>query len=111
MAVLEFRQLEQMEIIMSTFEVELFIAKNTWTWEENAPEYIVTSKDMSMQSGHPLLGTQKVKLKVPSKKLEQAEIEMLEKKIELEKANTQSNIKKMEERIQELKCLEFKDGK
>ena len=89
---------------MSTFTVELFIHKMRYM-----EEYTISDSDLS-SNGIPLLGTQVVTLNVPAKDINQAEIEALGKKVVSVKATAQSEVTCLEERIQELKCLEFKDG-
>lgn len=63
-----------METKKETFEVELFIHAPTY-----GGEYVIATCDLS-ENGYPLLGSQTVRLDVPTKDAVEAEIEMLDKK-------------------------------
>ena len=89
---------------MDTFEAEMFIHKPQY-----GDGYEVYSSDMT-DAGCILLGSQTITLNIPDTDPVQAEVDMLEKKVTSVKAKAQSEVTQLEERIQELKCLEFKDG-
>lgn len=84
-----------------TFDVELFIHKNTYG-EPNVFTY-----DMS-EHGYILLGTQTVMLNVPTKDPVEAEIEMLDKKeFSLVKEHL-AQLHAIQQRRKDLLCLEVK---
>ena len=85
-----------------TFTQELFIHHSDQT-----NGYFVSECDMST-FGHIVLGTQTVELNIPDTDPIQAEVEMLEKKVTSVRADMQSQVTQLEQRIQELKCLEVK---
>ena len=91
-----------MEIDMSTLTVELFIHKARY-----CDGYETSTYDLSA-SGYVLLGSEFVTVQIPTADPLQAEIAMLEKAITKTKAESQVKVNDLEDRIQELKALEFK---
>ena len=89
---------------MSTFEVELFIHTSPY-----GKDYTIANHKMNMV-GYTFLESQTVTLDVPDINPSKAEIDVLKSEITKIKVSAQSEVKKIEDRIHELKCLEFKNG-
>ena len=86
-----------------TFTTELFIHMSQY----GTGQLIVSQTDMTSH-GYVLLGSQTVELDIPATDPVQAEVDMLEKKVVSTRAQFQSDLNQLEQRIQELKCLEVK---
>ena len=87
---------------MNKFKATLYIHQNNYD-----SGYFITESDMT-EHGYVLLGTQEVELDVPTKATVIAEIEMLDKQIEVVEQDSHNKITAIKQRKASLLAIENK---